>query len=219
MYFKVDRFPYSSLQVFQAFSLGLIYILAMPSKDALILGLTISLVGMFFRTWASGYPSSQKFFVFGPYRFLRHPHHLGSFLIFLGGAIASRSVWAIGWVMVGTALLYRYMYKEEDIFSKTAGVEFKQYRQQMSSFIPNLIPWPVSKDYSKKFSLSYSMLKGKRRELDVLIALLVTYGILYSLIKMDYPLWLQFSLGLTIIAAFICRGFFVIWKKNRLNTE
>lgn len=85
--------------------------LARPTIASLAWGGGIALVGEAIRVWAAGHlEKSREVTSSGPYRFTRHPLYLGSTLMALGIAVASRhvAVWvlvaAYVIVMIGSAI-------------------------------------------------------------------------------------------------------------------
>jgi protein-S-isoprenylcysteine O-methyltransferase Ste14 len=75
---------------------------AQPTSASLLLGLAVALVGEALRIWAAGHiEKGREITTSGPYRFVRHPLYLGSAIIGVGFAAASRS-----WVVTGIVLVY-----------------------------------------------------------------------------------------------------------------
>jgi len=160
---------------------------ARPTTVSLVIGAGLSLGGLALRIWTSGYPRPwQSFAVYGPYRFARHPYHLGSFLALIGFCLAGRSAWVTGIMLAGTGLIFRSIMREEEVTQdRIGGPAFRDYRTQVSSLLPNLVPYPVSHGYNHTFSLSYALLKGERRELDSFVLLMVGYGLLYGITQLQ----------------------------------
>ena len=66
---------------------------AHPSWRSWAIGLAVSLVGEGIRVWAAGHiEKGREITRSGPYRYFRHPLYLGSSMLGVGFAIASRSV-------------------------------------------------------------------------------------------------------------------------------
>ena len=77
-------------------------VLARPSTASWLLGLALAIPGESLRIWAAGHiEKGREITRSGPYRFVRHPLYLGSTLLGVGFAIASRS-----WVVVVLTMLY-----------------------------------------------------------------------------------------------------------------
>src|SRR5687768_16985178 len=82
------------LRVALGFALGaLVLSLAQPTRGSLALGTAIALGGECLRIWAAGHLNkSREVTASGPYRWLAHPLYVGSSVMAVGLALASRSV-------------------------------------------------------------------------------------------------------------------------------
>ncbi len=79
-------------------------ILAQPSARSLLTGACIAVAGEAIRVWAAGHlEKSREVTSSGPYRFTRHPLYVGSTVMGIGLAVASRSLTVA--VLVGIYLL------------------------------------------------------------------------------------------------------------------
>src|SRR5258705_13759457 len=66
------------------------FLLAKPSPATLLVGASVSLLGLSIRAWAAGHiRKNQELATSGPYAYTRNPLYLGSFLLGLGFTIAS----------------------------------------------------------------------------------------------------------------------------------
>ena len=168
--------------VFEILVIIMVLAMAEPVPISLCLGATISAIGLGFRVWSRGYqltPGERA--VYGPYRFVRHPVHLGTFLILLGLCLAGRSFYSVAVMLLGSIFLFRQTFAEEEAISGgNKGVLYKDYRLRVPTFVPNIYPYSGALCRNKDFSLSYSMLKGHRRELDSLVALVFVYMLLFG---------------------------------------
>lgn len=64
--------------------------LATPTRESLVIGAVIALLGESLRLWAAGHlEKSKEVTQSGPYRYTRHPLYLGSSLIGIGLAIVA----------------------------------------------------------------------------------------------------------------------------------
>src|SRR6476620_11935209 len=87
-------------------TLGFVFAIAVlcfasPSRDSLIAGAAIGVLGEAIRIWAAGHlEKSREVTTSGPYRFTRHPLYLGSSIMALGVAVGCRSVIATVRVVV-----------------------------------------------------------------------------------------------------------------------
>jgi protein-S-isoprenylcysteine O-methyltransferase Ste14 len=65
---------------------------ARPQPRSILYGALVGLVGLALRAWAAGYLHKQQVLtVTGPYAYTRNPLYLGSAVLALGVAIATRS--------------------------------------------------------------------------------------------------------------------------------
>jgi len=79
-------------------------LLVRPSWTSWVTGAGVAFVGELLRLWAAGHiDKGREITRSGPYRFLRHPLYVGSTLLGLGFAVASRS--AVVWVLTAVYLV------------------------------------------------------------------------------------------------------------------
>lgn len=75
----------------------------------------------------------------GPYALVRHPIYLGMFLFLLALALASghwlQLLIAVPIFLAGTAIQIR---SEDDLFQKTFGATFEDYRRSTPALVPRL---------------------------------------------------------------------------------
>ncbi len=124
------------------FLFALLYIwLARPAWWSIAVGAGISLFGVLIRALASGHVrKNEELTTTGPYGYTRNPLYLGSIIIAIGFAIASRSVW-IGIVLVMLFLaIYLPVIRSEEEFLRSKFVNFDDYVAR----VPRLIPRPTS---------------------------------------------------------------------------
>jgi len=110
---------------------------AHPDWISLALGMTVAAVGIFLRAMASGHvQKNEQLATTGPYAYCRNPLYLGSIIIAVGFAIASRDVW----VAVGIALLFVLIYvpvmRAEEMFLRERFAEYHSYARR----VPRLLP-------------------------------------------------------------------------------
>ena len=68
-------------------------LLSRPTRQTLLIGAVVALVGEAIRIWAAGHlEKGREVTTTGPYRFTRHPLYLGSTVIGVGLAIASANL-------------------------------------------------------------------------------------------------------------------------------
>ncbi len=106
-----------------------------------IAGLLLVVSGVLIRTWAAGTLRKREVLVQdGPYKFIRHPLYLGSFLLTTGFFVLSGVT--IGLVLMITPIFLAYVFAirhEERFLADKFGADWTQY----SARVPALIPWKI----------------------------------------------------------------------------
>lgn len=149
-------------------------VFARPEPITLIIGASVSVIGLLIRAWASGHiRKNQTLAISGPYAHTRNPLYVGSFIMGLGFTIAS-GVW---WLAILFAILFLGIYlpvmrleaKElTDIF----GVSFEKYAEEVPLFIPRLTAYKDENSSANKFELDlYLRYREYRAALGVAFAL------------------------------------------------
>ncbi|HEY5068678.1 MAG TPA: isoprenylcysteine carboxylmethyltransferase family protein [Candidatus Acidoferrum sp.] len=129
---------------------------ARPSPRSILYGALVGLVGLVLRAWAAGYLHKQEVLtVTGPYAYTRNPLYLGSAVLALGVAIATRS-W-ISALLLGVYFTVFYsvvMRREEDELRPRHITNFDRYAAAVPLFFPRLSPARLSDSTSAAFSLT-----------------------------------------------------------------
>ncbi|PYT93157.1 MAG: isoprenylcysteine carboxylmethyltransferase family protein [Acidobacteria bacterium] len=114
-----------------------------PTPQSILLGGMVGLLGLWLRAYAAGYLHKQEVLtVTGPYAFTRNPLYLGSSILALGAAIATRS-----WISASLLILYfaifysMVMRREEKELYARHGAAFEEYARTVPLFFPRL--WPA----------------------------------------------------------------------------
>jgi len=98
------------------FAIAVLY-LASPSRESLMAGAAIGVVGEAIRIWAAGHlEKSREVTTSGPYRFTRHPLYLGSSIMALGIAVGCRSILVAGLVFLYMASTIGAAIRMEEAF-------------------------------------------------------------------------------------------------------
>ena len=113
---------------------------ARPDWLSLALGGTVAAVGVFLRAMASGHvKKNEQLATTGPYAYCRNPLYLGSIIIAIGFAIASRDVW----VVVSTVGLFGVIYvpviRSEEAFLRNRFAEYETYARRVPLLLPRTI--------------------------------------------------------------------------------
>jgi len=125
------------------FLLAALYlVLVRPTRESLMIGAPIALLGVLIRAWASGHiMKNDRLATSGPYAFTRNPLYVGSFLIAVGFALVAH--WA---AVLGVAAFFLLIYAPT-IARERANIEnrfpgaYEQYAANVPAFIPRLTPW------------------------------------------------------------------------------
>jgi protein-S-isoprenylcysteine O-methyltransferase Ste14 len=129
------------------------------------------------RFWASGHlRKDQSLTTGGPYRWIRNPLYLGSFLIAIGFCLIGGSIWI--WILVAAYFLLCYLpviRYEEGVLAEKFPDDYQKYRKQ----VPGLYPgWKPYSSASSKFSLQQAI---QNKEYNAMLGILVGYAVLMFL--------------------------------------
>jgi protein-S-isoprenylcysteine O-methyltransferase Ste14 len=127
---------------------------ARPNPRSILFGVLIGLVGLALRAWAAGYLHKQEVLtVTGPYAYTRNPLYLGSAVLALGVAIATRS-W-ISSILLGVYFTVFYsivIRREENELRPRYEEDFDRYAAAVPIFFPRLSPVRLSDGGNGTFS-------------------------------------------------------------------
>jgi protein-S-isoprenylcysteine O-methyltransferase Ste14 len=115
--------------------------LARPEWTSLGYSLLLVLPGLALRAYASGYvKKNRELATTGPYAYTRNPLYLGSLMIALGFAVASRNAW----ILLGIAILFFAIYlpviRSEETFLRGEFAGFDAYCARVPRLFPRLTP-------------------------------------------------------------------------------
>lgn len=205
------------LLIFNYISISLILATAMPTHTSIMAGAVISSVGLLLGIWSLGYRDNRREFqVYGPYKYVRFPVHLSIFFMFFGGCIAGRSGLATTVILICTLVLFKTLFKREEvIYAKAGGTKYMSYKIQVSSFLPNLIPFSQDGETSQSF-FSFKRAMVQNRGGYFLFCALVGYLVLFLIMTFSqvqpYQLLIAF-----VFALILTFRFFQIVKRQKLN--
>jgi protein-S-isoprenylcysteine O-methyltransferase Ste14 len=128
---------------------------ARPTPASVLLGATVGAVGLAIRAYAAGYLHKQSVLtVTGPYAYTRNPLYLGSAVLALGAAVATRSSISAAILVVYFALVYAVvMRREEQELLMQHGAAFRTYAAAVPLFFPRLTPARLDGANAGSFSL------------------------------------------------------------------
>ena len=148
------------------FAFAVLYFwLAHPTWRFLGLGAILIVPGLLIRALASGHVrKNEALATSGPYAYTRNPLYLGSLLIGIGFAVASRSWWVGAVLVVMFFAIYIPVIRGEEKFLRGKFPEFDEYARRVPRMLPRLTP--ASQDQSGGFSMELYM---KHREWNALL--------------------------------------------------
>ena len=158
-------------------------VLAKPTRNALLAGACVSLLGLAIRAWASGHiRKNAQLATSGPYAFTRNPLYLGSFLLGLGFTIASgQAVLALLFAALFLGIYFPVMRVEASTLGQLFGEDYEVYKRSVPLFFPRLTPFRDNDSVMVKFD---SSLYFRYREYRAALGLVIAWGLL--LIKTFY---------------------------------
>jgi protein-S-isoprenylcysteine O-methyltransferase Ste14 len=110
---------------------------ARPDWISLAAGGAIAALGVFLRAMASGHvKKNEELATTGPYAYCRNPLYLGSIIIAVGFAIASRDLWVAVGIVVLFTLIYVPVIRSEEAFLREHFPSYNEYAQR----VPRLLP-------------------------------------------------------------------------------
>jgi protein-S-isoprenylcysteine O-methyltransferase Ste14 len=121
------------------FFAGLYVWLARPATASIILGVVISVPGLWLRALASGYVrKNEQLTTSGPYAHTRNPLYLGSLILAAAFAVAARSWWIVGAMALIFLTIYLPVIRAEEDFLRHKFPEFADYATQVPRLFPRL---------------------------------------------------------------------------------
>jgi len=160
------------------FAFAVLYVwLARPTWRFLGVGSVLILLGLVIRALASGHVrKNEALATTGPYAYTRNPLYLGSLLIGIGFALAARSWWVGGVLVVMFFAIYVPVIRGEEKFLREKFPDFEEYARQVPRMMPRITA-AKSGDATAGFSTELYM---KHREWNALLgsALLIAALIL-----------------------------------------
>jgi protein-S-isoprenylcysteine O-methyltransferase Ste14 len=161
------------------FAFAVLYIwLARPTWPFLAFGAIAIVPGLLIRALASGHVrKNESLAMSGPYAYTRNPLYLGSLLIGVGFAIASRSGWIGLAVVVMFFAIYLPVIYGEEKFLREKFPEFEEYARNVPRMFPRFGPYSAAGEDSGKFSFD---LYRKHREYNALVGTLLLIAALIA---------------------------------------
>jgi protein-S-isoprenylcysteine O-methyltransferase Ste14 len=127
-----------------------------PTPRSILLGALVGVAGLCLRAYAAGYLHKQEVLtVTGPYAYTRNPLYLGSAILALGAAIATRSWSSAALLIAYFALFYSMvMQREANQLRIRHGASFEEYARIVPLFIPRLTGARLPRNPAGAFSFA-----------------------------------------------------------------
>jgi protein-S-isoprenylcysteine O-methyltransferase Ste14 len=151
---------------------------AEATERSLIVGGSVATIGFILRIVASGFRYSEsEFKARGLYRFVRHPHHLGTMIVGIGVGVSGQNAFAMAGLIVVAGIYFRsVIIAEEKRLLKNWGPRYGVFRANVSALLPQLIPFVAAGGEGSDFSLKNSLVTGRFREVNFLFVLVLSFA-------------------------------------------
>lgn len=162
---------------------ALFLVFAKPTPKALLIGASVSILGLALRAWSAGHiRKNAQLATSGPYAFTRNPLYLGSFLLGLGFTIASgRLLLALLFAALFLGIYLPVMRVEASTMAQLFGSQYDMYKRSVPLFFPRITPFRESGTAANRFDGTLYM---RYREYRAALGLVIAWGLL--LIKTFY---------------------------------
>lgn len=111
--------------------------LAEPSWTSLLVGLPVSLLGLWLRAWSAGHlAKNEQLATTGPYAYIRNPLYVGTLIVALGIVIASRNLWLAGIFAAVFFLVYLPAIELEEQHLRNLFPSYASYARAVRRFLP-----------------------------------------------------------------------------------
>jgi protein-S-isoprenylcysteine O-methyltransferase Ste14 len=151
------RYHEASRQWFAVLFVPLVSYFGQPTREMLIAGSAVALIGTLIRLWASGHVKKNKVLATdGPYAYVRHPLYVGNILILLGFSMASNLWWAYALMIFLILFYYPPAISYEDAkLNRLFGEEWQNWSKNIHALIPTITnkAGSTSSEWSFKQSL------------------------------------------------------------------
>jgi protein-S-isoprenylcysteine O-methyltransferase Ste14 len=114
------------------------------------LGALVTLPGLLLRAFASGHvQKDRQLTTSGPYSYMRNPLYLGSLIMAAGFAVAARSWWIVGLMLLLFILIYVPVIAGEERYLRQMFPDYDEYALRVPRFMPRLTAYGSQKaEYS-----------------------------------------------------------------------
>jgi protein-S-isoprenylcysteine O-methyltransferase Ste14 len=124
------------------FAFALLYFwLAKPTLTSVLIGTALVIPGLLIRALSSGQlMKNEQLATSGPYAYTRNPLYLGSLILAIGFAVASRSWWIVAGIVLLFFAIYLPVIRAEETFLRQRFPQFEDYARRVPRFLPRLFP-------------------------------------------------------------------------------
>jgi protein-S-isoprenylcysteine O-methyltransferase Ste14 len=113
--------------------------LAKPTVESLLIGAGLVIPGLAIRGLASGHlQKNEQLATGGPYAYTRNPLYLGSLILSVGFALAARSWWIVGGIVLLFFVIYLPVIGSEENFLRERFPQFDEYAREVPSLLPRV---------------------------------------------------------------------------------
>jgi protein-S-isoprenylcysteine O-methyltransferase Ste14 len=122
------------------FAFAVLYLwLARPTVGSLLIGTGLVIPGLVIRALASGHlQKNEQLATGGPYAYTRNPLYLGSLILSVGFALAARSWWIVGGIILLFFVVYLPVIRSEEVFLRQRFPQFDEYAREVPSLFPRI---------------------------------------------------------------------------------
>jgi protein-S-isoprenylcysteine O-methyltransferase Ste14 len=115
--------------------------LARPTVKSIVIGAALVVPGLLIRALASGQlQKNEQLATGGPYAYTRNPLYLGSLILAIGFALASRSWWIVAGIVLLFFAIYLPVIRAEEEFLRGRFPQFDDYARQVPRLFPRVRP-------------------------------------------------------------------------------
>src|SRR6266481_6054690 len=113
--------------------------LAKPTLKSVLIGVALVIPGLMIRALASGHlQKNEQLATGGPYAHSRNPLYLGSLILAVGFAVAARSWWIAGGIVLMFFAIYLPVIRAEELFLRERFPQFEEYAREVPSLFPRM---------------------------------------------------------------------------------
>ncbi len=122
------------------FAFAILYFwLARPTAQSILLGAALVIPGLLIRAVASGQlQKNEQLATAGPYAYTRNPLYLGSLILSIGFALAARSWWIVGGIILLFFAIYLPVIRAEEEFLRERFPQFEDYARRVPRLFPRV---------------------------------------------------------------------------------